>query len=164
MPKLSLCLAALPLLGLVARAADDSVRVESGVLSGVAGLSPDVKVFKGIPYAAPPIGDLRWRAPKAPMKWEVVHEASKFGPACMQVPYPEGSPYRSQPEPTSEDCLYLNVWTAARSVQEKRPVMVWIHGGALTRGSGSTPVYNGEELAKKGVVLVTINYRLGVFG
>ena len=164
MLKLSLCLATLPLLGVVARAADDSVRVESGVLSGVSGFSPEVKVFKGIPYAAPPIGDLRWRAPKAPQNWKGVREASKFGPACMQVPYPEGSPYRAQPEPISEDCLYLNIWTAARSFQEKRPVMVWIHGGALTRGSGSTPVYNGEELAKKGVVLVTINYRLGVFG
>src|SRR5271155_632494 len=164
MRKLFLCLAATLLPAVTAGAAEDSVRVESGVLSGVSGLSPEVKVFKGIPYAAAPLGDLRWRAPKAPPKWEGVRPASKFGATCMQAPYAEGSPYRSAPEPMSEDCLFLNVWTAARSMQEHRPVMVWIHGGALTRGSGSTPVYDGEELAKKGVVLVTINYRLGVFG
>ncbi len=82
----------------------------------------------------------------------------------MQNPYPEGSPYRSAAEPVSEDCLYLNIWTGAQSAKEHRPVMVWIHGGALTRGSGATPAYDGEALAKKGVVLVTINYRLGVFG
>jgi para-nitrobenzyl esterase len=159
-----LCLAALPLLALTAGGADFSVRVESGLLSGVSGLSPEVKVFKGIPYAAPPVGDLRWRVPKAPRAWEGVRKSDSFGPTCMQTPYAEGSPYRSLPEPTSEDCLYLNVWTAARSLQERRPVMVWIHGGALTRGSGSLAAYDGEELAKKGVVLVTINYRLGVFG
>ena len=82
----------------------------------------------------------------------------------MQTPYPEGSPYRGADEPVSEDCLYLNIWTGAQSANDRRPVMVWIHGGALTRGSGSTPTYDGEALAKKGVVLVTINYRLGVFG
>lgn len=82
----------------------------------------------------------------------------------MQTPYSEGSIYRSAPQPTSEDCLYLNVWTAAKSAREKRPVMVWIHGGALTRGSGSIATYDGEALAKKGVVVVTVNYRLGVFG
>jgi para-nitrobenzyl esterase len=164
MRKFILCLAALPLLALLARGAEDSVRVESGRLSGVAGLSPEVKVFKGIPYAAPPVGDLRWRFPKAPAKWEGVRKADRFSATCVQTPYAAGSPYRSQPEPISEDCLYLNVWTAARSMQEHRPVMVWIHGGALTRGSGSLAAYDGEEFAKKGVVLVTINYRLGVFG
>ena len=82
----------------------------------------------------------------------------------MQTPYAEGSPYRSNPQPVSEDCLYLNIWTAAKSAREHRPVMVWIHGGGLTKGSGSTPTYDGEALAKKGVVLVTVNYRLGIFG
>lgn len=144
--------------------ADDSIRVESGALSGVSGINSDVKVFKGIPYATPPTGDLRWRAPKAPPKWEGVRMADKFSATCMQTPYAEGSPYRSAAEPVSEDCLYLNVWTAARSMKEHRPVMVWIHGGALTRGSGSMATYDGEELAKKGVLLVTINYRLGIFG
>jgi para-nitrobenzyl esterase len=82
----------------------------------------------------------------------------------MQVPYPEGSPYRAAAEPVSEDCLYLNVWTGAKSAEERRPVMVWIHGGALTRGSGSLDAYDGEEFARRGVVLVTINYRLGLLG
>ncbi len=160
MRYLVLCLAAVPL----ALAADDLVRVESGVLSGVAGRSPEVRVFKGVPYAAPPTGDLRWRAPKPAAKWEGVRKADRFSSACMQTPYAENSPYRMADEPVSEDCLYLNVWTAAKSAKERRPVMVWIHGGALTRGSGSLPPYDGEELAKKGVVLVTVNYRLGVFG
>src|SRR5271163_4413693 len=123
------CLAAM-LLGVVtAQAADNSIRVESGLLSGVSGLSPEVKVFKGIAFAAAPVGDLRWRAPKAPAKWEGIRPASKFGATCMQTPYAEGSPYHAAAEPVSEDCLYLNVWTAARSMQEHRPVMVWIHGG-----------------------------------
>jgi para-nitrobenzyl esterase len=82
----------------------------------------------------------------------------------MQVPYPEGSPYRMADEPVSEDCLYLNIWTGAQSASERRPVMVWIHGGALTRGSGSLGVYDGEALAQRGVVLVTVNYRLGLLG
>jgi para-nitrobenzyl esterase len=145
-------------------AVNDPVHVEGGLLAGTAGSTPDVRVFKGVPFAAPPVGNLRWRAPKAAVNWDGVRKADAFGATCMQTPYAEGSPYRSEPQPVSEDCLYLNVWTAAKSGKEKRPVMVWIHGGALTRGSGSTPAYDGEELAKKGVVLVTINYRLGVFG
>lgn len=156
---LNLFVALLPL-----TAATDTVRVESGLLSGAAGSNPEVRVFKGIPFAAPPVRDLRWRAPKPPLKWDGVRAADKFSAICMQTPYPEGSLYRNAPQPVSEDCLYLNVWTAAKSAKEKRPVMVWIHGGALTRGSGSTPTYDGEALAGKGVVLVTINYRLGVFG
>lgn len=142
----------------------DPVRVEAGQLSGVDGHDPAVRVFKGIPYAAPPVGDLRWKGPKAAAPWKGVRDAHEFSPTCMQTPYPEGSIYRSAPQPMSEDCLYLNVWTAAKSADERRPVMVWVHGGAFTRGSGSTPAYDGESLAKKGVVLVTINYRLGVFG
>ena len=142
----------------------DVVKVESGQLSGTAGNSSEIRVFKGIPYAAPPIGDLRWRAPKSPAAWQSVRVADKFAATCMQTPYAEGSPYHAAAEPVSEDCLYLNIWTGAKSEKDRRPVMVWIHGGALTRGSGSLPFYDGEELAKKGVVLVTINYRLGVFG
>jgi para-nitrobenzyl esterase len=145
-------------------ASAENVHVESGVVSGVVGVNSDVMVYKGIPYAAPPVGDLRWRAPKPPAKWEGVRKADQFGATCMQTPYPEGSPYRTAPEPVSEDCLYLNVWSSAKTIRENRPVMVWIHGGAFTRGSGSTSVYDGEMLAQKGVVVVTINYRLGVFG
>ena len=148
----------------LAAAVNDPVHTDSGLVSGIAGSGPDVKVYKGVPFAAPPVGDLRWRAPKSAQHWDGVHKADTFASTCMQTPYAEGSPYRSDPQPVGEDCLYLNVWTAAKSAKERRPVMVWIHGGALTRGSGSTPTYDGETLAKKGVVLVTINYRLGVFG
>jgi para-nitrobenzyl esterase len=154
-----LILAAIPLL-----AADYSARVETGLLWGAAGTSPEVRVFKGIPYAAPPVGDLRWKAPKPVASWEGVRDATKFSPICYQRPYSQDSIYRMAPQPMSEDCLYLNIWTAASTAKERRPVMVWIHGGGLTGGSGSAPTYNGESLARKGVVLVTINYRLGVFG
>src|SRR5580704_13443021 len=163
MPRLPLAIiltAALPL----AAAIKDPVRVEQGQLSGVPGSTPDIRVFKGIPFAAPPVGDLRWRAPTPAADWAGIRKADQFSATCMQTPYPEGSLYRSEPQPVSEDCLYLNIWTAAKSASDKRPVMVWIHGGAFTRGSGSTPVYNGENFAKKGVVLVTVNYRLGIFG
>ena len=145
-------------------AIEGPLRVESGVLTGTTDLSSGVSAYKGIPFAAPPVGALRWRAPEPPAKWEGVRQATKFSAVCMQTPYAEGSPYRTQAEPLSEDCLYLNIWTAAHSAAERRPVMVWIYGGALTRGSASLPPYNGAELAKKGVVLVSFNYRLGVFG
>jgi para-nitrobenzyl esterase len=144
--------------------AQESVRVDGGMLAGKPGKSAEIRVYKAIPFAAPPVGELRWRAPVAAKKWEGVRAADRFSPTCMQVPYSEGSPFRTAPEETSEDCLYLNVWTGAKAATERRPVMVWIHGGALTRGSGSTSVYDGEALAKQGVVVVTINYRLGLFG
>src|SRR5579864_3432542 len=136
----------------------EPVHVADGLVSGVAGSDSDVRIFKGIPYAAPPVGDLRWRAPKAPEHWDGVRMADKFSATCMQR-RPAIAPTERQ---MSEDCLYLNVYTAAKSSKEHRPVMVWIHGGALTSGAGS--LYDGEALAKKGVVVVTINYRLGVFG
>ena len=162
MPRLPLAIvfAALPL----AAAITDPVRVEQGQLLGIPGSDPDVRVYKGVPFAAPPVGDLRWRAPKPAADWSGVRKADQFSATCMQVPYPGGSLYYSAPQPVSEDCLYLNIWTAAKAPSDKRPVMVWIHGGAFTRGSGSTPVYDGENLAKKGVVVVTVNYRLGIFG
>jgi para-nitrobenzyl esterase len=163
MPRLPFAIIFSAVLPLTA-AINDPVRVEQGQLSGVPGTSPDIRVYKGVPFAAPPVGDLRWRAPKPAADWPGVRKADQFSATCMQTPYPEGSLYRSEPQPVSEDCLYLNIWTAAKSASEKRPVMVWIHGGAFTRGSGSTPVYDGENLAKKGVVLVTVNYRLGIFG
>ena len=150
---------AVPLLAI-----QDPVRVEQGQLSGVAGAASGVRVYKGIPFAAAPTGDLRWKAPKRPAPWTGVRTAAEFSPICEQSPYAANSIYRQIPQPLSEDCLYLNIWTAAKSAGEKRPVMVWIHGGALTRGSGSIPVYDGEALASRGVVLVTVNYRLGVFG
>ena len=138
-----------------------AIKTDLGFVSG--SLLDGVTSYKGIPFAAPPVGDLRWKAPQAAKGWDGVRDGSAFGPQCMQQPYPEGSVFRTPPAAQSEDCLYLNVWTAAKA-GAKRPVMVWIHGGALTRGSGATRVYDGAALAKKGVVLVTVNYRLGVFG
>src|SRR2546425_5931170 len=99
-------------------AAGAPVRLESGLLSGASGSSPEVRVYKGIPYAAPPVGDLRWKAPKAPAPWQGVRDAAQFSPICYQQPYPAGSIYRSAPQPVSEDCLYLNVWTAAQRAKE----------------------------------------------
>jgi para-nitrobenzyl esterase len=141
-----------------------AVKVEQGTLRGASGRHPEVRVFKGVPYAAPPVGDARWKAPKPPQAWTGVRDATRFSAACVQAAYPKSSLYYRDPEPQSEDCLYLNIWTAAKSARERRPVMVWIHGGGLTRGSGSVATYDGENLARQGVVLVTINYRLNVFG
>lgn len=136
-------------------------RVEGGAISGT--VESGVRVFKGIPFAAPPVGDLRWKPPQSVVSWDGVLACNDYGPDCPQAPYPQGSLFYSAPRRQSEDCLYLNVWTAA-SEGEKRPVMVWIHGGALTRGSGANQVYDGTSFARKGVVLVTINYRLGPLG
>ncbi|MFY9557575.1 MAG: carboxylesterase family protein [Blastocatellia bacterium] len=140
---------------------NDTIKVDGGLISGTA--ADGVRSFKGIPFAAPPVGELRWKAPRQVIAWDGVRKCETFGPECPQAPYPAGSMYASPPQKQSEDCLYLNVWTAARA-GEKRPVMVWIHGGALTRGSGANRVYDGAAFAKKGVVLVTINYRLGPLG
>ncbi|MBL8629785.1 MAG: carboxylesterase family protein [Rhodospirillaceae bacterium] len=121
-----------------------------------------ISAYKGIPYAAPPVGDLRWRPPQAPAKWDEVRDATKFGAPCAQGK-PNPSPYVLQ-EPFSEDCLTLNIWTLDVAAKKKLPVMFWIHGGSARFGSGSEPFYDGTNLAKQGVVVVTINYRLGLFG
>lgn len=142
-------------------ATNEIVTVEGGRVSGV--VADGVRSYKGIPYAAPPVGLLRWQPPQAVTPWQGVRNGGEYGPDCPQMPYPRLSVFYSPPRPQSEDCLCLNVWTAAKA-GEKRPVMVWIHGGALTRGSGANRVYDGAELARKGVVLVTINYRLGALG
>ena len=160
MNRVVLTLAAFSSLSILA----DPVRLDSGLLSGADGNNTGVHVYKGIPYAAPPVGNLRWKAPEPPNPWKGVKAAAEFSPVCMQLPYPETSPYYTPIPNRSEDCLYLNVWTAAKTPNEHRPVMVWIHGGGFTRGSGGTPTYDGENFAQKGVVLVTVNYRLGVLG
>lgn len=144
--------------------AADPVQIEQGKVAGSTGFSPEVRVYRGIPYALPPVGSLRWAPPQPAAAWQGVRQAASFGNDCPQEAYSPSSVYYTPPKPTGEDCLSLNIWTAAKSTAEKRPVMVWIHGGALTRGAGSTPTYDGENFAKKGVVLVTINYRLGIFG
>lgn len=139
----------------------DPVRIESGQVSGMtADQKLDVRVYKGIPYAAPPVGDLRWRPPQAPVRWKGTRAATDFSASC---PQPVGSIVPA-PEKASEDCLYLNVWTAAKTGGAHLPVMVWIHGGGYSRGSGNQTLYDGVALAWEGVVLVTINYRLGPLG
>jgi para-nitrobenzyl esterase len=136
----------------------DPVRTESGLLSGVPARDPSITVYKGVPFAAPPIGDLRWRQPQPPIPWQGMRKADQFGCGCSATRFlpPESS--------TSEDCLFLNVWTGAASAAEKRPVFVWFHGGRFIFGSGAQPLFDGEGLARKGLVVVTVNYRLGIFG
>ncbi|MFT7129795.1 MAG: para-nitrobenzyl esterase [Gammaproteobacteria bacterium] len=120
--------------------------------------------FKSIPFATPPVGTRRWKAPETAPNWTGKRTATEFSPACAQVPYAQGSMFSRPHFPSSEDCLYLNVWTPQLQGDKPLPVMVWIHGGALTRGSGASNIYEGTKLAQKGVVVVTINYRLGAFG
>ncbi len=145
----------------------EPVKLDSGTISGTAGAVAGVRAFKGIPFAAPPVGDLRWRAPQPVAKWQGVRAADTFGNVCLQ-PRGVGRLNVSVDLPdspaASEDCLYLNVWTAANAVSERRPVMVWIFGGAYTEGAGSSPHNQGDALAAKGVVLVSFNYRVGPFG
>ncbi len=129
----------------------------------IAGLEQDgVHSFLGIPYAAPPVGELRWRAPQPPASWEGVREATKFGNAAIQT-VDTGMNLRAE---QSEDCLNLNVWTTARSpdADAKHPVMVWIHGGGFLNGSSSLTNWPGDQLCRSGVVVVSMNYRLGAFG
>ncbi|SDL56226.1 carboxylesterase/lipase family protein [Siphonobacter aquaeclarae] len=139
------------------------VRTEGGLVSGT-GAAP--VVFKGIPFAAPPTGDRRWRPPQPVQLWDGVRKADRFSASPMQSAPVPFSAYTMEflipPDPIGEDCLYLNVWTS--DVRSRKPVLVWIYGGGFTSGSGSVPIYDGTELAKRGIVVVTINYRVGVFG
>ena len=143
--------------------------IEGGQIQGVASSVKGVTIYKGIPFAAPPVGDLRWKEPQPVVPWEGVKRADTFGPGAMQAQHDSSNPWTSEfywedPE-FSEDCLYLNVWTPAPGKPEKKlPVAMWIHGGAYTGGWGYEPEFDGKVWAEKGVVLVTVNYRLGVFG
>jgi para-nitrobenzyl esterase len=132
------------------------VKVEGGRVEGTA--ADGLTVYKGIPFAAPPVGALRWRAPQPAPAWQGVRKADQFAPGCMQS---MGGP---PPSGMSEDCLYLNVWTPAKSPKDRVPVLVWIYGGGFNGGATSSPVTSGEKLAQRGVVLVSIAYRVGVFG
>lgn len=154
------------LLAFAAANAQETKRLETpqGLLLGeLTGPANQIESYKGIPYAAPPTGIKRWQPPAPPATWAGERLATEFGPNCIQQPYALGSFFARPSRVSSEDCLYLNVWSKGASGGEK-PVMVWIHGGALTRGSGATATYDGSNLAMKDVVVVTINYRLGVFG
>ncbi|MFT4072428.1 MAG: carboxylesterase family protein [Dysgonamonadaceae bacterium] len=136
------------------------VSVAGGLIEGLD--DSGLRVFKGIPYAAPPVGDLRWKEPQPMKSWTGVRETKLFGPRAMQLPVFGDMNFRSNG--MSEDCLYLNVWTPARSSSEKLPVLVYYYGGGFIAGDGSECRYDGESLARRGIVVVTINYRLGVFG
>lgn len=141
------------------------VAVESGKVRGLlVGEKQDVRAFKGIPYAAPPVGDLRWKPPAAPASWEGVRDCFEFSSACPQrtPTLMKAIPQMAINAPYSEDCLYLNVWAPENA--KGLPVLYWIHGGGYTMGASSQPIYNGEELARLGCVVVSINYRLGPFG
>ena len=151
---LAIAIAVAPLMSM---AADTTAKVEQGVLQGVR--KDGLTVYRGIPFAAPPVGDLRWRAPQPAAKWEGMRLADKFAPQCVQASFGPGPA-----SAMSEDCLYLNVWSPAKSNSEKVPVLVWIYGGGFAGGATSIPTYSGEVLAKKGVVLVSIAYRVGTFG
>ena len=145
----------------------DSLYLESGLLTGMLGSDPTIRTYKGVPYAAPPVGDLRWRAPQPLSAWEGALDATTFSAGCIQHVVGSRPPWTEEfmhQGKVSEDCLYLNVWTAAQDADERRPVLVYIHGGGFSEGSGSVVVYDGEELAKKGLVVVTINYRMGLLG
>jgi para-nitrobenzyl esterase len=152
-------------LGVVTTGCGDSlerVQLDSGLVSGVK--TGEVWVFKGIPYAAPPVGELRWKPPQPVEPWSGVRACTEFAPACPQPAPTGGSAFYLSVGRTSEDCLYLNVWSPAKKADEKLPVMVWIHGGSFETGAGSMSVYDGTNLAGRGVVVVTINYRLGPLG
>ena len=133
------------------------VTTSSGVVLGEA--IDDVRAFKGIPFAAPPVGDLRWKMPSAPAAWTTPRVCTKFGPVCPQPVQGYGNLGDS-----NEDCLSINIWTAAKDAGEKRPVMVWVHGGGFVIGASSQAGYDGAELARNGVILVSFNYRLGPLG
>lgn len=146
----------------------DSVTIAAGTVSGSFDESTGITTFKGIPFAAPPVGDLRWKAPQPVEPWEGVKECTEFSASPIQgTPMPFSmwtQEFIAPKEPLSEDCLYLNVWTPAKDATEKHPVFVYIYGGGFSSGGSAVPIYDGEEMAKKGLVFISINYRVGTLG
>ena len=158
-----LVIAAMPL----SAAITQPVQVEGGLVSGVPGNDSSIMTFKSIPFAAPPVGSLRWRAPQPVISWKGLHATDKYPPSCIQEIPSSNAPWTYEFMPHNEigeDCLYLNVFTPAASASEKRAVFVYIYGGGFHQGGTAVPIYDGEGLAKKGLVVVTINYRVGIFG
>ena len=139
-----------------------TVQTTSGPVVGAAGNDARIRIFEGIPYAAPPVGDLRWKPPQPLMPWTAPRRVATFGPRCMQGRIYSDMVFRDNGP--SEDCLTLNIWTPAKSPTAKLPVMIWIYGGGFAAGGTSEPRQDGEALARKGVVVVSMNYRLGIFG
>jgi len=159
LPIVALCAAAAAL----PAAGADRVKTANGTVESTAPPRDGVRSFKGIPFAQPPVGDLRWREPQPAKNWPGVRNADKFGAACMQRLSPNAD-YWFRGDGMSEDCLYLNVWTPAKSGREKLPVLVYIFGGGFQNGDGSEPRYDGESMARKGIVAVSLNYRTNIFG
>jgi para-nitrobenzyl esterase len=161
-----LCALTLLASGRTLRARLDIVKTAAGSVSGVAGAG-GVTAYLGVPFAAAPVGDLRWRPPQPAPSWEGVRKADAFGTSCMQHQAGSRLPWTEEfmtQGPIGEDCLFLNVWTAARNPNARMPVMVWIYGGGFNEGSSAVAVYDGAELAGKGVIVVTLNYRVGPLG
>ena len=146
------CFSAAPL----GAAIHEPVKTEAGLVSGVPGRNSAITVFRGVPYAAPPVGDLRWRPPRPPVAWQGVRKADQFGSPCTQR---AGNAWKG-----SEDCLFLNIWTGAASPKERRPVMVWSYENGFAGNDSANPLWDGEGLARKGVIVVTMNYRADIFG
>jgi para-nitrobenzyl esterase len=146
----------------------ERVTVDGGLISGTVNTAGDIHIFKGIPFAAPPLGNLRWKEPQPVIPWKGVKKCIAFGASPMQgnpMPFgPWSAEYLIPKEPISEDCLYLNVWSGAASPKEKRPVIVWIYGGGFMTGGSGCAIYDGEAMAKKGIIFVSLNYRVGIFG
>jgi para-nitrobenzyl esterase len=144
------------------------VSLKTGKISGTRSADQQIISFKGIPFAAAPVGPLRWKAPQPVAAWTGIKECTRFSASPMQpkpVPFSMWtSEFLIPEEPISEDCLYLNVWTNSTAKKSKKPVLVWIYGGGFSSGGSACPIYNGEALARKGIVLVSINYRVGIFG
>ncbi len=143
--------------------AADRVKTENGIVETTKPPKDGIRSFKGIPFAEPPVGDLRWRPPQSAKNWAGVRKADDFGPRCMQHTGPNAD-YWFRSNGMSEDCLYLNVWTPAKSSQEMLPVLVYVFGGGFQNGDGSEPRYDGESMARKGIVAVSLNYRTNIFG
>jgi para-nitrobenzyl esterase len=160
------CAATLAILGATTRpgaaSPQDQVKTENGIVSGTLNADHTVRIFKGIPFAAPPVGELRWKPPQPPLGWKGIRQADKFGSPCPQTNV-FGDIYFREAQP-SEDCLSLSIWIPAQPASAKLPVIVWFYGGGFVAGSNSEPRYDGENLARKGVIIVSPNYRLGVFG
>lgn len=142
--------------------------IETGAVRGIACGWPSITAYFGIPYAAPPVGELRWRPPQPAAPWDGVRDCARPGPKCPQLGVGKGSFYEKEfypvEEAMDEDCLYLNIWTPAQNPDEKLPVIFWVHGGAFMTGYGNSSHFDGEHFARQGVILVTINYRLNIFG
>ena len=139
---------------------DAEIKVESGSAQAAPRSAEGILIFKGIPYAAPPVGALRWHAPMPPLTWEGVRDAATFGPSCLTAWRDD----RAAGLRRSEDCLTLNIWTGAQAATERRPVMVWLHGGGFQFGTSASPQFEASALARKGAIIVSLNYRVGVLG